>query len=164
MWSSDRRHFLKLAGLGLLAGCGFQPAYGPQGGGAGLLSGVRPDAPESRDDFALVRRLSERLGPADAPRYRLAYEIETDVNGQAITPTNATTRYSLSGTARYVLHDFATDAVLTTGEVRSFTSWSATGSVVSTQAAEEDAHRRLMRILADQIVTRLLAQSGSLPQ
>jgi LPS-assembly lipoprotein len=164
MWSSDRRQFLKLAGLGLLAGCGFRPAYGPQGGGAGLLSGVRPDAPESRDDFALVRRLSERLGPASVPRYRLAYDITTEAHGQAISTTNATTRYSLSGSARYVLHDFATDAVLTTGEVRSFTSWSATGTVVATQTAEEDAHRRLMRILADQIVTRLLAQSGSLPQ
>ena len=36
--------------------------------------------------------------------------------------------------------------------------------LVATDAAEEDAHRRLMSMLADQIVTRLLAQAGSLPQ
>jgi LPS-assembly lipoprotein len=164
MWSSDRRKFLMLAGAATLGACGFTPAYGPQGGGATLLGGVAPDSPQTRDDFALVRRLSERLGPAQAPRYRLAYEITTDELGQAITPDDATTRYSLRGSARYRLHDTVTNAVLLTGEVRSFTSYSATGTPVATQAAEEDAHRRLMRILADQIVTRLLAQAGSLPQ
>jgi len=164
MWSSDRRTFLALAGAAALAGCGFTPAYGPGGGGAKLLGAVQPDGPESRDDFALIRRLSERLGPVEQARYRLAYQVSTEVLGQAITPDNATTRYSLSGRAEYRLHDIGTDAVLLTGTVSSFTSWSATGSVVATSAAEEDAHRRLMRMLADQIVTRLLAQAGSLPQ
>lgn len=162
MWSSDRRSFL-LAGLAL-AGCGFTPAYGPEGGAAGLPGGVAPDTPVSRDDFALVRRLAERLGPAGNARYRLAYGIETKAIGQAITPDNATTRYSLTGAADYTLHDAASDAVLLTGRVSSFTSWSAAGSTVSTLTAEQDAHRRLMRILADLIVTRLLAQAGSLPQ
>ncbi len=164
MWSSDRRHFIALAGALALAGCGFAPAYGPGGGAAGLLGAVSPDAPQTRDDFALLRRLSERLGPVQAPRYRLAYRVETDVLGQAITPSGATTRYSLTGTAEYTLHDGGTDAVLLTGKVSSFTSWSATGSVVATSSAEDDAHRRLMRMLADQIVTRLLAQAGTLPQ
>ena len=164
MWSSDRRAFLALTGAAALAACGFTPAYGPQGGGAALLGGVEADTPQTRDDFALVRRLSERLGPAQNPRYRLAYSVGTDVLGQAITPDNATTRYSLTGLADYTLHDSATDAVLLTGRVTSFTSWSATGSNVATLAAEEDAHERLMRMLADQIVTRLLAQAGSLPK
>ena len=103
----------------------------------------------------------------ETPRYRLAYGVGTGVLGQAITPDGATTRYSLTGEASYTLHDAGTDAVLLTGRVNSFTSWSATGSIVATDAAdaaEEDAHRRLMRLLADQIVTRLLAQAASLPQ
>ena len=164
MWSSDRRKFLVLAGALALAGCGFTPAYGPQGGGAALLGGVEADAPKTRDEFALVRRLSERLGPPGAARYRLAYKLSTETIGQAITPDNATTRYSLTGSSEYTLHDRGSDAVLLTGRVSSFTSWSATGSIVATQAAEADAHERLMRMLADQIVTRLLAQAGSLPQ
>lgn len=164
MWSSDRRNFLFLLGAGALAGCGFAPAYGPTGGAAGLLGRVRTDAPKTRDEFTLVRRLAERLGPVETPRYRLAYGVGTGVLGQAITPDGATTRYSLTGEASYTLHDAGTDAVLLTGRVNSFTSWSATGSIVATDAAEEDAHRRLMRLLADQIVTRLLAQAASLPQ
>jgi LPS-assembly lipoprotein len=162
MSSFDRRTFL-LLGLAM-AGCGFTPAYGPGGGAATLLGGVQPDTPVTRDDFALVRRLAERLGPVDEPRYRLAYSVTTETIGQAITPDNATTRYSLPGTADFTLHDAATDAVLLTGQVSSFTSWSAAGSTVSTLTAEQDAHRRLMRMLADLIVTRLLAQAGSLPQ
>lgn len=164
MWSSDRRKFLLLAGASALAGCGFTPAYGPAGGAAKLLGTVAADAPKTRDDFALVRRLSERLGPVETPRFRLAYSIGTDVLGQAITTGGATNRYSLTGQADYTLHDGGTDAVLLAGRVNSFTSWSASGTVVATAAAEEDAHRRLMRMLADQIVTRLLAQAGTLPQ
>ncbi|RLL72283.1 LPS assembly lipoprotein LptE [Paenirhodobacter hankyongi] len=163
MSSSDRRTFLLLAAAAL-AGCGFTPAYGPQGGGARLLGTVQTDSPKTRDDFALTRRLSERLGPLETARYRLAYTVKTQALGQAITPSNATTRYSLTGTVDYTLHDIGTDAVLMAGKVASFTSWSATGTVVATDSAEEDAHRRLMSMLADQIVTRLLAQAGSLPQ
>lgn len=164
MWSSDRRHFIALAGALALGACGFTPAYAPGGGGAKLLGRVSPDTPATRDEFALVRRLSERLGPAELPRYRLAYRLTSSELGQAITPSGATTRYSLTGEVEYTLHDAGSDAVLATGRVSSFSSWSATGSVVASAAAEEDAHKRLMRMLADQIVTRLLAQSGSLPQ
>lgn len=161
-----RRALLAVAVLGtaVLAGCGFTPAYGPQGGAAQLLNAVRADAPKTRDEFALLRRLDERLGPVGTARYRLSYRLQTEALGQAITPENATTRYSLTGNVDFALHDIGTDAVLVTGRAASFTSWSATGTVVSTEAAKEDAHRRLMAILADQIVTRLLAQASSLPQ
>lgn len=162
MWLSDRRTFLIAAVA--LAGCGFTPAYGPGGGASVLLGRVAPDAPATRDDFALTRRLSERLGPPQAAAYRLAYDITTNATGQAITPDNTTTRYALTGDVSYRLQDAGTDAVLLTGEVTSFTSWSASGSSVATRAAEEDAHARLMRVLADQIVTRLLAGAGSLPR
>ncbi|WP_406871046.1 LPS assembly lipoprotein LptE [Thioclava sp. 'Guangxiensis'] len=165
MWSSNRRTFL-LGALAApaLAACGFTPAYGPKGGGAKLLSGVEVDAPQTTDDFAYVRRISERLNPATSPRYRLSYTITTDVMDQAISRDDVTNRYSLNGTATYRLYNTASNAVLLTGRVASFTSWSATGTIVATQTAERDAHKRLMTILADQTVTRLLAQAGSLPE
>lgn len=167
MWSSDRRRLLALlagaAALAGLAACGFSPAYGPEGGAAAVLGRTEVEAPRNRDEFTLMRRLSGRFGPAEAPLYRLAYRVETDTLGQAITPDNATTRYSLDGTARYALRDAATGAVLIDGQVTSFTSYSATGSTVATYTAEEDARARLMRILADQIVSRLLAGAASLP-
>jgi LPS-assembly lipoprotein len=47
--------------------------------------------------------------------------------------------------------------------VKSFTAYSATGSTVAGLAAEEDAATRLMRILADQIVARLVAVTAAQP-
>jgi len=46
--------------------------------------------------------------------------------------------------------------------VRGFTSWSATGTTISGLAAQEDAARRLMVILGDQIITRLIAAAPKL--
>lgn len=147
-----------------LSACGFTPAWGPGGGGAKLPGGVTVDAPTSPDGFDLMRALNARLGPPEDPRYRLACSISLSPLGQGIAPDNSTTRYQLNGSVDYTLHNKISDAVLLTGHITSFTSWSATGTIVATQAAERDAHRRLMTILADQIVTRLLAQAASLPQ
>lgn len=147
-----------------LAACGFTPAYGPNGGAAVYLNAVSTQTPETRDDYALTVRIAERFGPATAPRYRLDYQINTEATGQAITPDNATTRYSLAGKVSYTLVDATSDAVLVAGDVASFTSWSASGSTVATQTAEDDAHARLMVTLADQIITRLLATAASLPK
>ena len=110
MWLSDRRTLLQgalLLGAATLSACGFTPAYGPKGGAAGLLGRVETDMPQTPDDFALVRRLSERLGPVEKPRYRLSYTVTTDVLGQAITPEGATTHYSLTGQVEYRLQDIS---------------------------------------------------------
>ncbi len=80
--------------------------------------------------------------------------------GVGITPDNAITRYNLNGAIDWTLTDRTTATRVTGGRVESFTSWSATGSTVAGLTAEEDARLRLMRILADQIVARLLATSG----
>jgi LPS-assembly lipoprotein len=159
MSSSDRRSFLVLLGLGL-AGCGFTPAYAPGGPAAALQGAVRVDDPTDKNAFDLVERLEERLGRPQAPRYALSYVIETSPVGVAISPENAITRYNLTGKIGFTLTDIGTGATLTNGQVSSFTSYSATGSTVSTLTAAEDAAFRLMRILADQIVSRLLATSG----
>lgn len=162
MSSFNRRGFM--LGAFALSACGFTPAYGPGGGGTKLLSGIKVDDPQTQDDFAYRRRLSERLGQPDPQRYRLSYTITASRLDQAISRTNTTRRYSLNGAAVYRLYDAQTGSILLTGRVSSFTSWSATDTTVATLAAERDARARLMRILADQTVTRLLAQAGSLPE
>lgn len=163
MWSPDLR---PPAGLGrraalvamlVLAGCGLQPVYGPDGAGARLHGQVRIADPRTADDYAFLRQLTDRLGPDQDPRYALDYRLRIAVVRQAITPDEITTRYSLNGTAAYTLTDTASGAVVTSGEVSNFTSHSTVGSVVATTAAEQDARNRLAVMLADQVVTRLLA-------
>lgn len=159
MLLSDRRLFL--TGLAALAGCKFQPVYGPQGPARGLDGTIEVLAPSDRNSFELVRRLEERLGQPQAPRYALRYVINVTTDELAISTTQVINRYNLVGEIDFTLREIGADNVLTSGHVDNFTSYSATGTTVSTQTAERDAYDRLMIILADQIVARLLATSGA---
>lgn len=160
MWFSDRRSVL-LGGVAALAGCGFTPAYAPGGAAANLQGRFLIDAPTDKRGFDLVERLEERMGrPTDAA-FALGYTIKTDDVDIGVSPTNAITRFNLTGTVTYTVTNLQNDKVLASGQVRNFTAYSATGTTVATRTAEIDARRRLMRILADQIVAQLLATPGA---
>lgn len=152
-WS---RRSVLLAGLALAA-CGFAPVYGPGGAGGKLFGQVRSADPKTPDDFSFAGRIAERLGPDSNPRFELGYRLRIAVVPQAITPDEITTRYALNGSADFVLTESASGKVVARGQVSSFTSYSTTGTTIATMAAEQDAHERLARMLADQVVTRLMA-------
>lgn len=160
MWSPDRR--AAILGVLALSACGLTPVYGPGGAGKRLFGQIRPRDPDTFEDFAFNRRLAERLGPDSGARFDLDYRISIGVVAQAITPEEVTSRYSLNGTADFALKDQA-GAVLVQGRVSSFTSYSTTGTTIATLAAEGDARQRLASMLADQVVTRLLAAADKLP-
>lgn len=138
-----------------LAGCGFAPVYGPDGAGHRFHGQITLAAPKTSDGFAFVDRLHERLGP-DGAAYHLDYRLAVASLAQAITPNEVTRRYSLNGTAVFTLRQG--DQVVARGQVSNFTSYSTTGTTIATLSAEQDARRRLMRMLADQVVTQILAQ------
>ncbi|MBB95757.1 MAG: hypothetical protein CML68_14345 [Rhodobacteraceae bacterium] len=154
MWWSDRRSLLLALPL-LAAGCGFTPVYGPDGIGTTLRGAIIADAPDSQEAYMLVRRLEEKLGRPANPTYRLAYTISTLESGQAVTAAGDITRYNLNGVVRYQLIRQADEAIVLAGNVRNFAGYSASGSPVDTLSAERDAMRRLMVILADQLVAEL---------
>lgn len=154
--SSCNRRVLLLSPLALAA-CGFTPALAPGGAGAALAGTVRAADPASRNDFDFVERIEERLGRPEDHRFDLAYAITTESVGVGITADSRITRYNLKGVIDYRLTNRETGAALASGRVQSFTAYSATGSTVAGLAAEEDAATRLMRLLADQIVARLMA-------
>jgi LPS-assembly lipoprotein len=156
------RRTILLAPLALAA-CGFTPAFAPGGAATGLLGTVWVQDPSDKNGFDLVERLEERLGRPEDIRYDLAYTITTEAVGVGITTDNRITRYNLKGAVDYTLSERATGARVTGGRVQTFTAYSATGSTVAGLAAEEDAATRLMRILADQIVARLIAAAASQP-
>lgn len=158
MSSSDRRTFL-IATLAL-AGCGFRPAFAPGGPAERLRGSIRADDPTDKAGFDLVRRLEERLDRPSTPRFDLGYQISTDIAAVGITVDDSITRYNMSGKVAYTLTARAGGQVVTRGTVSSFTSWSATGSTVAALSAEDAARTRLMRILADEIVTQLIGSSG----
>lgn len=146
-----------------LAACGLKPVYGPNGTGKRIFGKVRPRDPKTYQDFAFNQRLAERVGPDTNAQYDLDYRISIGAVSQAITQDEVTTRYSLNGTVDFALRDSA-GKVLASGRVSSFTSYSTTGTTIATLSAEADARKRLAEMLADQVVTRLLAASAALPE
>lgn len=155
----NRRVFLlSLTGL---AACGFEPAYGPNGSAAGLRGAILVDNPTDRYSFELVKQLEDRLGQPVEPRFGLAIDLRLEEDDLAITQEQEILRYNIIGRANFTIYDLNTKEPLYESAANSFTSYAATGTNVSTAAAEQDAYDRLMVILADQITTRLIASSGS---
>ncbi|MEO1679149.1 MAG: LPS assembly lipoprotein LptE [Pseudomonadota bacterium] len=162
MWSDPiRRLALFVLALGGLAACGFEPAYAPGGAATELRGQILPDAPDSAIEFAFASRLEDRLGRAEVGAFTLGYEIDTLVDGLAITPDQETLRFNLVGRADFTVRNMSDGAVLTSGAVENFVSYSAIGTTVATRASETDAQERLAVILADQIVSRLVATAAS---
>jgi len=153
-----RRGFLALA-LTTLAACGFTPVYAPGGAGDGLRGTILVAEPDNRNEFTFVSRLESRLGQPQAAIYDLKYTIETKQDGVGITPAQETTRYNVFGTVEYSITRRGEKAVLHSGTVKNFTGYSATPLIVGTESVTRDANERLMVILADQVVARLIARS-----
>lgn len=141
----------------LLAACGFSPVYQTGGTGSKLQNQVRVNDPDARDSFLLTRRLEERLGRSDSPVYLLTVEVRSEEEDLAVDQSGNINRFNILGTADYTLVEEETGRVVTSGRVNNFASYSASGTTVSELAAERDAQERLMTLLADQIVVRLLS-------
>lgn len=165
LWSNRRVILGRCAavlGVSIIAGCGFTPVYGPEGEGNKVLGKVAFQAPTSKNSYIYVRRLEERLGRVSGP-YILESNLSLGSEGLGSTSSGETTRYRRDGQLTYELKDIATKKTLITGSTTAFTGYSYTGSTVATLAAENDANKRLMVILADQVIDDLLLQADQLP-
>jgi LPS-assembly lipoprotein len=162
MSSFNRRTLLTLplALPAVLAACGFTPAYGPAGPAQGLQGRIRAADPGDKNGFDFVTAIEARFGRSKDPRYGLAYTITTEAVGVGFVATDTTiTRYNLTGRVDWSLTDTESDTRIAGGTAENFTSWSATSATVAAVAAEQDAAKRLMVILADQITAEILAAS-----
>lgn len=138
-----------------LAGCGFTPVYGPNGVGEHWQNAIVVDAPQSVIGYRMNERLAEVFGPATAAQYNLSVAPQSEPVSATITEDGDSTRYNLTGNAAWTLTSLSGEQVAT-GLEQTFTSYSATGSTVATQAAESDAEARLGVALADLVVQRLI--------
>ena len=71
-------------------------------------------------------------------------DARLSIDGVAITADQVTQRYHIAGQLTYSVVEQASQTVLTRGTLSNFTSYSTTGSTVSTRAAEIDAEERLV--------------------
>lgn len=138
-----------------LPACGFTPAFGPGRSALAVVDQVSIIAPDTVAGFALRTAIEDQLGRATAPVYTLTLTLDETSNEAAILPDGQIARFDLRGTVNWTLGS-DTGGQVGSGTVRSFTSYSATGSTVATQAAEADARNRLSRALADLVVSDVI--------
>lgn len=159
MSSFSRRSLLLATATGLcsVAACGFTPVYGPNGSAEALRGTIQAETPTETNGYNFVKRFEERMGLPNTPKYLLEYDIETQTDGVAVTQNQETTRYNVIGEITYRLSEIGTGQKLASGRVQNFTSFGSTGFTISTRTSRGDAFRRLMVILADDIIDQLLA-------
>ena len=150
------RRFVVLAPLALAA-CGFQPAFAPGQTGATLRNRVLVDAPKDQNGYLLAREVEERLGRGNNAAFALALTVITYEAPLAVDRAGNTGRFHLLGRVDYALRDLNSGQIVGSDIIENFVGYSATGTTVVTLAGKRDARERLMNILADQVVTRLLA-------
>lgn len=146
-----------LLSLFVPAACGYTAAYAPGGAGYGLEGSILVQEPSDHDEFIFVTRLEERLGRPQGARYQLTYSIETGTESAGRTAEQEITRFIVNGVARFQITDAVAGRVVHSGTVENLTSYSAAIPFASSRAATRDAIERLMVILADQVVVRILA-------
>ncbi len=137
-----------------LAGCGLTPIYGTGGGYGGKIA---YEGSNSVIGFRLRKQLEQRLGVSTEPQYTLRATVRNSERAAAITSAGDTSRFNIIGTATWSLTEISTGQQIDSGQVQTFTSYSATGSTIATQSTRDDAQARLSAILADMITTRILA-------
>ncbi len=138
-----------------LTSCGLAPAYGPDGVGEQWQNAVSFDTPQSVIGYRMNARLTEIFGLATAAKFTVKVEPQVGSVSATITEDGDSTRYNLTGNAAWTLTDLS-GVQTATGLEQTFTSYSATGSTVATQAAENDAQARLGVALADLIARRVV--------
>lgn len=158
MWLSDRRGVLTGLAALALAGCGFRPVYGPEGAGRALRGSIRAADPVSRNDFDFVAAFEDLLGRPEGARLALAYTLTTTEVGGGTVQNFGATRVQVFGTLDFTLTEGA--ETVAQGQITGDTVYSTTGTQLATLTAAEDARLRLMRLLAEGLVTRLYTEPG----
>ena len=142
---------LGLAALMTGAGCGFTPLYAPGAPGDRLRGLLVVTPPDDRASFAFAAQVEQLLGRVDAGPYRLTYTIMTRKEDQA------SQRSALLGAVKYSVIENSTGRTLASGRQTAFTGFNTTSTIVATRTSARDAQARLMVLLANAVVSELVA-------
>jgi len=144
-----------------LAGCGFRPLYGERSAtsvSAAELAAIQIETIPNRDGQMLRNNLLDKLqprGPAPKSLYRLAVGLQTTKEGYGIREDDTATRASLTMVANYNLLDLSNGQVLLNASSRSTSSYNILDNEFATVISEDDAVRRTVQDLSEEIRTRL---------
>ncbi len=150
---------LAAAAVLTLSGCGYRPVYGERSaaaadGATANLGSVKVLGIADRRGQLLRNYLLDRMTPRGepaTPRYLLAV---TTIESTRITdsrPDGTATRADVVVSARYVLRDAASDLVVLSDRSDAVASYNLLTARFASVASEDEARRRAVEQLADQI-------------
>lgn len=145
---------------GMLSGCVFVPVYAPEGTHIEIREKIKPVDPVNKNDFNFTERFENRLGVAAVPVYMLEYHITTKSKNLYIALDNGLTRFQVVGDVTWSLIRIKDGVVVESGRTSSFSGFSTLQYSIGEILSEDDASFRLMTILADQVVSQIIAVSG----
>ena len=167
MWSPRRAYAVALLALAL-AGCGFQPIYTRQettANAAVELQKVQVNLIKDRIGQQLHNNLLDRLNPRgrpDNPEFFLNVSLSTSKVDLGIQRDDTSTRAKLTVIASYSLTDRNKKTIFRSVS-RSVSGYNIVESDYATQSAEFDAINRSLRVISEDIRSRLavfLSQGG----
>ncbi len=144
-----------------LSACGLQPLYGRQSSGGSTLGELQTiritpiaDRPGQELHNALRNELNPRGQPAD-PRYALKVTLTVSKDEIGVQKDDTATRANLILSGTFTLVRLADRVLMTSGIAKSIVSYNIVTSEFGTYAAEEDARKRGIKQLAQQLRLRL---------
>ncbi len=172
-----RRGLLGLAAAAGLGGCGFRPLYAPEGASSAPdyeervsreLAAVQVAWQGERTGQLFRRALQQKLNPRGggiAARYEIRTSLQIAADPLGFRRDGTLSRVRYNGAAPWTLVVLGTPpTALATGRARTFESYDLLDNqFFASDFAREEAERRLVEILSDDIVTRLALYFRSQP-
>lgn len=155
------RKLLSLVALLWLTGCGFQPVYGtfaPHFDPSGRMNSIAVAPIANRDGQILRNHLIDRLylhGAPQTPRYQLKITLADDTIDLGIRKDAIATRAQRRQYADWVLVDTKTSQRIMSARSRSIVSYNIIDSAFATRVTSEDAQRRALEEIGDDITSRI---------
>lgn len=153
--------------IAVLAGCGFHPLYGKANpevtAQAQLIKiGVRQSGDLKTANFRIGQQLRNTLltqltpyGEPAQPQYYLDVNMTESTENLAIQKNQVATRANLQIYATYILRYIATGGAIFSGQARGVASYDIVQSEYANLAAEQDAERRSIQAVADDITLKI---------
>lgn len=140
-----------------VSSCGFTPVYGEGSSTREVLVSVILDDPRDRREQVFLKAVEQRLPPPVIPKYQVKYHINLHYEGLDVI---GAARIQVVGQVTATLVDLNTSAVQSTFAVDGFVGYTETSVLQGTQ--RRDAESRLLQILADKFITRLMVETSKL--
>jgi LPS-assembly lipoprotein len=155
---NNKKHLFNLLISVFLVGCSFQPAWVAKNQNAKILW-QRIDFKEAKtsNEFGLNQYLASRLGKGDDAELFLKYELFTETKRSALSFDGKAYRIRIHGEVKFSLIQNGKNTILLTSSVSDSAAYSDAILAVTDEASERDAYARLMVLLGDRIVDKLLS-------